>query len=124
VRDIFSWKGLKRDVLHHVRDCMTCQHNKSEFTHPVRLLQPFSILEQKWDNISMEFIIGFPKVQGRDYIYVVVDRLTKYVHFFSYPSEYNISQVADLFFREVFRLHGLPRNIVSDQDNMFLNTFW
>jgi hypothetical protein len=86
----------------------------------VGLLQPLSIPEQKWDNISMDFITGFPKVQGRDCIYVVVDILNKYVHFFSIPSEYNASQVADLFFREVFKLHGLPRNIVSDWDNRFL----
>jgi transposase InsO family protein len=72
----------------------------------------------------MDFITGLPKVQGRDCIYVVVDRLTKYAHFFSIPSEYNTSQVADLFFREVFRLHGLPRNIVSDRDSRFLSAFW
>jgi hypothetical protein len=41
----------------------------------------------------------------------VVDRLTKYAHFFAIPSEYNTSQVADIFFQEVFRLHGLPRYI-------------
>jgi hypothetical protein len=55
---------------------------------------------------------------------VVVDILTKYAHLFSIPTEYNTSQVADLFFREVFRLHGLPRNIVSDRDNRFLSAFW
>jgi hypothetical protein len=73
VRERFSWKGLKGDVLHHVRECMTFQQNKSEFTHPAGLLQPLSILEQKWDNISMDFITGFPKVQGRDCIYMVVE---------------------------------------------------
>jgi hypothetical protein len=75
VRERFSWKGLKEDVLHHVRECMTFQQNKSEFTHPAGLLQPLSIPEQKWDNISMDFITGFPKVQGRDCIYVVVDKI-------------------------------------------------
>jgi hypothetical protein len=62
----------------------------------------------------MDFITGLPKVQGMDCIYVVVDRLTKYVHFFAIPLEYSASQVANIFFREVFRLHGLPRYIVSD----------
>jgi hypothetical protein len=61
---------------------------------------------------------------ARDCIYMVVDRLTKYAHFISIPSEYSTSQVADIFFREVFRLHGLPRYIVSDCDNRFLNAFW
>jgi hypothetical protein len=51
-------------------------------------------------------------------------QVSKYAHFFSIPSEYNASQVEDLFFREVFRLHGLSRNIVSDWDSRFLNAFW
>jgi hypothetical protein len=82
------------------------------------------IPEKKWESISMKFITRLSKVQGRDFIYVVVDRLTKYEHFFTIPSEYSTSQVEGIFFREVFRLHGLPRYIVSDRDNRFLNAFW
>jgi hypothetical protein len=54
----------------------------------------------------------------------VVDRLTKFAHFYTIPTEYNTVQVVELFFREVFRLHGLPKNIVSDKDNRFIGTFW
>jgi hypothetical protein len=72
----------------------------------------------------MDLITRLPKVQDMDYIYVVVDMLTKYAHFFSIPIEYKASQVANIFFREVFKLHGILRNIVSDWDNRFLNTFW
>jgi hypothetical protein len=71
----------------------------------------------------MDFITGLPKVQGKDCIYVVVDRLTKFAHFYDIPIEYNTIQVAELFFREVFRLHGLPRNIINDMDNWFIGTF-
>jgi hypothetical protein len=86
IRERFTWKGLKDDVLKHVRECVTCQQNKSEQTHPAGLLQLFPIPEQKWESISMDFITGFPKVQGRDCIYVVVDRLTKFAHLFSISS--------------------------------------
>ena len=72
----------------------------------------------------MDFITGLPRVQGRDCIYVVVDRLTKFAHFFAIPSTYTAAQVADLFFREIFRLHGLPRFIVSDRDSKFMSVFW
>jgi hypothetical protein len=47
IRERFSWKGLKDDVLRHVRECMTCQQNKSEHTHPAGLLQPLPIPEHK-----------------------------------------------------------------------------
>ena len=76
----------------------------------------------------MDFIIGLPKVQGKDYIYVVVNRLTKFDHFYAIPTEYSAVQVAELFFREVFRevfrLHGLSKNIISDRDSWFIGTFW
>ncbi|KAH9320972.1 hypothetical protein KI387_015611 [Taxus chinensis] len=61
---------------------------------------------------------------GYDRIYALVDRLTKYGHLFAIPTSFKALQVADLFFREIFRLHGLSKNIVSDRDNRFMRTFW
>ena len=85
VRERFSWKSLKEDVMRHIKECTTCQENKDEHTHPVGLLQPLPILEYKWESISMDFITGFPKVQGKDFIFIVVERLTKFAHFFPLP---------------------------------------
>lgn len=85
VRERFTWKGLKEDVLQHVRECEACQQNKGELTHHVGLLQLLPILEGKWESISMDFITGLPIVQGKDCIYVVVDMLTKFAHFFAIP---------------------------------------
>jgi hypothetical protein len=72
----------------------------------------------------MDFITGLPRMQGKDRIFVVVDQLTKFSHFFSISMDYNASQVADLFLREVFRVHGVPKTIVSDMDNNFMSIFW
>lgn len=115
VRERFTWKALKGDVLRHTQECEACQRNKGELIHPVGLLQSLSIPEWKWESISMDFITGLSTVQGKDCIYVVVDRLMKYTHFFAIPTGYSTSQVTKLFFREVFWLRGLPKNIVSDQ---------
>jgi hypothetical protein len=65
----------------------------------------------------MDFITSLPKVQGRDCIYVVVNRLTKFAHLFTISSEHEEAQVVELFFMEVFRLHGFSKYIVSDRDN-------
>ncbi|KAH9298290.1 hypothetical protein KI387_029972, partial [Taxus chinensis] len=73
VRERFSWKGLKEDVLQYIRECVTCQQNKSEHTFPAGLLQPLPIPEQRWESISMDFITGLPVVQGYDRIYAIVD---------------------------------------------------
>jgi hypothetical protein len=108
---------MKEDVMRHIMECSTCQENKEEHTHPASLLQPLPITEHKWESISMDFITRLPKVQGKDCIFVVVDRLTKLAHFFAIATDYSASQVAELFFREMFRLHGLPKTIVSDRDS-------
>jgi hypothetical protein len=108
--------------MRHVSECVTCQQNKSKHALPTGLLQPLSIPEQKRESISMYFITDLPKVQGKDCIYVVVDRLTKFAPFYDIPTEYGAVQVAELFFKEVFRLHGLPRNIISDRDSRFVGT--
>lgn len=62
----------------------------------------------------MDFITRLPKVQGKDYIYVVADLLTKYAHFIAISIDFRAPQVAKIFFKENFRLHDLPWNIVSD----------
>jgi hypothetical protein len=110
--------------MRHVSECVTCQQNKSEHALLVGLLQPLPIPEQKWESISMDFITGLPKVQGKDCIYVVVDILTKFAHFYTIPTEYSAVQVAELFFMEVFKLHGLSKSIVNEKDSRFIGTFW
>lgn len=72
----------------------------------------------------MEFITGLPKVQCKDSIFVVVDRLTKFAHFFSITITYTTTQLNDLFFKEIFIWHVLPRRFMSDRDNKFIRLFW
>ena len=71
----------------------------------------------------MDFIIGLPKVLGKE-IFVVVDRITKFSHFFVVTTTFIAAKVVELLFKEVFRLHGLPyKSIVSDRDNRFFSAF-
>lgn len=124
IQERYSWKGLKKDVLKHVQECMICQQNKVEQEHLASLLKPLPIPNQKWESISMDFITGLPKLYVKDCIYVIVYRNTKYTHFFAISTNYSVVQIEEVFFKEVFRLHGLPINIVSDKDNLFLRQFW
>jgi hypothetical protein len=61
VREGFSWKGLKEDVMNHVKECTTCQENKDEHMHPAGLFQPLPIPEHKWESIYMDFITRLPR---------------------------------------------------------------
>jgi hypothetical protein len=83
------------------------------------LLNPLNIPKIKWAEISMDFIEGLPKSRGKDVIFVVVDRLTKYAHFIPLSHPFTVHQVATLFMQHIHKLHGFPQVTVSDRDRSF-----
>ena len=97
---------------------------KHETCSPAGLLQPLPIPDKPWSAVSMDFISGLPPSQRLDTIMVVVDRLTKYVHFIGLSHPYSAAKVAALFAQNVLKLHGMPTSIVSDRDPMFMAKFW
>lgn len=72
----------------------------------------------------MDFIDGLPYSHGCNAIFVIVDRLSKSAHFISIKHPYSAAKVVNIFLQEVFRLHGMPSTIVSDQDLVFISNFW
>jgi len=73
----------------------------------------------------MDFIRGFPKiVKEHDSIMVIVDMLTKVAHFSPFKSTFLASDVAQVFIKDVVRLHGVPNNIALDRDEKFTSKFW
>lgn len=120
----FHWPGSRKDVKRFVASCDYCQRNSYETINPPSLLNPLPIPENVWLDVSMDFIDGLPASQGMNTIMVVVDRLTKYAHFIPVSHPYTASQIADLFVKEIFKLHGMPRTIVSDRDPISISHFW
>ena len=73
---------MKKDIQNFIAECEVCQRNKGEIVKTPGLLQPLPIPNQRWEEISMDFITGLSKLEGKDAIMVVVDRLNKYAHFY------------------------------------------
>jgi hypothetical protein len=74
VKKEFFWDGLKSDVQKFMEECLVCQQNKVETIKTLGLLQPLAIPSQHWEEVSMDFIMGLPKSEGKSVNMVVVDR--------------------------------------------------
>ena len=72
----------------------------------------------------MDFISGLPVCQGKDWIWVIVDRLTKSAHFIPVKGTTTASQYAEIYVREIVRLHGVPKSIISDRGSVWTSQFW
>jgi hypothetical protein len=113
----YWWYGLKRDVAAHVAICDVCQRVKAEYQRPTGLLHPLKVPEWKWEEIGMDFIVGLPRTQkSYDSIWVIIDRLTKVVHFISVKTTYKGSQLAELYMARIVCLQGVPKSLHENMD--------
>jgi transposase InsO family protein len=124
IKRLFHWPGLKQWVETKVATCPICQRSKHENCKYPGLLDPLPTPDMAWTHISMDFIDGLPKSNGKEVILVVVDRLTKFAHFIPLAHPYTVQTVAQAFIDNVLKLHGPPIAIVSDHDRIFTSHMW
>ena len=121
----FWWPCMKKEVAEFVAKCLVCQKVKIEHQRPGGLLQPLPIPAWKFDSVSMDFVMGLPNAAGGlNAVWVIVDRLTKVARFIPMKKTWSMEQMAEAYSNEIIRLHGVPREIVSDRDPRFLSHFW
>jgi hypothetical protein len=116
---------MAQSVKRYVRSCDSCQRNKPSNQRPLGLLTPLRVPTDRWEQITMDFIVQLPRTnQGYDSIVVFVDRLSKRVHLAPTTTTASAVEIARIFFDVVFRHHGLPATIISDRDPKFTSRFW
>ena len=121
---VVYWKGMKKATREFVRACTICQRYKPDLAAYPGLLQPLPIPNRVWSDVSLDFIEGLPKLEGKDVILVVVDRMSKYAHFLTLAHPFTALHVAQVYLDQIYKLHGLLQTIVSDRDRIFLSRFW
>jgi hypothetical protein len=125
LKQSFWWTLMKREIAKYVSECDICQRVKASHLKTAGILQPLSIPSWKWEDMSMDFIVGLPNTSLRhDSIWVIVDRLTKTSHFLPVHTTYNAKKYAEIYLNQIVRLHGIPKTIISDRGTLFVARFW
>jgi hypothetical protein len=121
----YWWTKMKIEIARYVARCDTCRCVKAIHMKTAGPLQSLLIPTWKWEDISMDFIVGLPRTaKGFDSIWVIIDRLTKIAHFLPVKVKYTVATYAELYIACILSLHGVPKTIVSDHGPQFVSKFW
>jgi hypothetical protein len=121
----YWWYRMKRAATEYMALCNNCQRVKAECQRPIEILQPLKIPQWKWEEISMDFIVGLPTTQsGYDSIWVIVDRFSKVAHFILVKTTYKGAKLVELYIARIVCLHEVPKKIVSERGTQSTSRFW
>ena len=124
LQQMFWWPNMARDTREFVAACSVCARGKSTHKPPAGLLRPLPIPSRPWSHIAVDFVTGLPPSQGNTVILTVVDRFSKMVHYIPLAKLPSALETANLLVLHVFKLHGLPIDIVSDRGPQFSSRVW
>ena len=128
LRDQVWWKSMVQDITDYCKACPTCATSKSPTKKPWGLLKTMLVPTHPWQYISIDFMGPLPESSNQngsyDMICVIIDLLTAMVHLVPTFQTYKAVDMAELIFNSVFKLHRLPKRIISDCDSLFTSHFW
>ena len=125
VKRYFWWKGMVGDIREFLESCPTCQLEKTDHTLRKGSLQSLTLLEVRWQEVSIDFVTDLPTIgDTEDSIMTVVDRATKMVHLIPCKKTTTAGEAARLYWQHVVKLHGVPQAIHTDQGAQFVGRWW
>jgi hypothetical protein len=125
VRSQCFWPSMKKDVVDYIVISLECQKVKVEHKLPTELQNSLPIPGWKWEVVTIDFITKLSKTMKQDdSIIVVVDKLTKAIHFILVKVTHKETNIAEIYIKEIASLHGVPKEIVYDRDPKFTSNFW
>uniref|UniRef100_A0A8K9XXP6 Gypsy retrotransposon integrase-like protein 1 n=1 Tax=Oncorhynchus mykiss TaxID=8022 RepID=A0A8K9XXP6_ONCMY len=124
IRQRFWWPTREHDRRRFVAACSVCAQTKSGNSPPAGRLRPLPIPSRPWSHIALDFVTGLPSSAGKTVILTVVDRFSKAAHFIPLAKLPSAKETAQIIIENVFRIHGLPSDVVSDRGPQFTSQFW
>ena len=119
----YWWPGLKKDVKRYVQGCFKCQQNKVQHQRKAGELHPLEISQGLWQEISIDIIGPLPKSNGMDAIVIIVNRFTKMICLKVTTTNISSEGMAKIYRDNIWKLHGIPRKILSDRGLQFASKF-
>ena len=119
----YYWPEMRSYINEYVKSCDVCARNKLPRHAKFGPLHPLPVPERPWGSVAMDYIVELPPSNGYNAIYVCVDRFTKMAHFCPTTMEVTAEATASLYVQHVYKLHGLPDDIVSDRGTQFTSKF-
>jgi len=124
----YTWPNIRQDVTEYVRSCLRCRKAKDPRHSPYGELNPLPVPDGPWQWVTLDFITDLPPsrlgAETYDTILVVMDKFTKMAHYIPTRKDIDAKTLGNIFLREVIRLHGVPRVIVSDRGPILTSKFW
>ncbi|GJS98719.1 reverse transcriptase domain-containing protein [Tanacetum coccineum] len=125
LKKLYWWPNMKAIIAEYVGKCLTCSRVKAECQKPSDLLIQPEFPTWKWERITMDFITKLPKTSSEhDTIWVIVDHLTKSIHFIPSRETDSMETLTRLYIKEIVLQHGVPISIISDRNSHFTSRFW
>lgn len=124
VRNTFWWPSLSNDVSMYVKSCSVCARSKTPRKLPAGLLEPLPIPQRPWSHLSIDFVTDLPRSEGNTTILVICDRFSKSCRLVPLKGLPMAMETAQALFHHVFRVYGIPEDIVSDRGSQFTSRVW
>jgi hypothetical protein len=125
LRESYYWPNMGRNLEEgYIPGCPDCQQNKARTMKPIGLLHPLPVPDGRCDSVAMDFIGPLPKDDGYDMILTFTDCLGSDIRLVPTVSTLTAEQLAEIFFHHLYCKNGLPLEIVSDCNKLFLAHFW
>ena len=119
----YYWPTIKWDIARYIKGCNKCQRVKTDTSGKKTLLNPNTVPDAPWKIILVDLIGPLPESKGKNAIMVIVNQFSKMIRLFPVSTKITSQGVAKIFRDEIFKLHGIPKKMISDRGPQFVLSF-